>query len=122
MPTNDAIASWVQSGGVLAFSALVFWLLRQLLPVLGEIKECLHEMRVTLGALLERDRMRDEREAADRARTAPVPRQSIGLRAVPEPESWDEDETPLAEAPRHRARTAPFGHPTSGRPPTRGGG
>jgi hypothetical protein len=69
-PTGATTASWLQTGGVIAFAAAVLWELRQLRPLIkGWIEErqrdrdLLSEVKIILGALLERERMRGEQRA-----------------------------------------------------------
>lgn len=54
-------ADVIQTGGVLAFAGLVLYIVRQALPVLAGLREELFEMRITLAAILERERIRDVR-------------------------------------------------------------
>ncbi len=53
---SQAVASWIQAGGVVAFAAAVLWELRLMRPILTEVK-------TVLASLLERERMRGEQRA-----------------------------------------------------------
>lgn len=53
---DASVASWVQAGGVVAFAGAVLWELKQLRPIMSEVKGI-------LASLLERERMRSEQRA-----------------------------------------------------------
>jgi hypothetical protein len=58
-------ASWIQTGGVLAFAAVVLFELRKLGPVLNAWVSTMGEVKEVLAALLERERIRDARRTRD---------------------------------------------------------
>lgn len=92
---DGSLASWVQAGGVGLFAAAVLWQLRDLKPVLKAVGETLTRVETTLSALLERERARAERLAAQDAA-----RQAAQSGA---PEQWEGEETsPIAVAPPRR--------------------
>lgn len=82
-------ASWIQAGGVLAFAGAVLWELRQLRPLIAEVRQ-------VLASLLERERMRAEQRA-----------QLLAAQAVPN-QVWDDETDAIAE-PLRRHRTPPRG-------------
>jgi hypothetical protein len=75
--SDGSVASWVQAGGVLAFASAVLWQLRDLKPLFSEIGRVIADVEKTLAALLERERIRHERQAA--ADAARVPADDEGL-------------------------------------------
>ena len=75
-------APWVQTGGLLAFAGAVLWELRQLRPLFKQLvserqedRTLIADVRAILAALLERERIRDERKRrdSDRPVSAPIP-------------------------------------------------
>jgi hypothetical protein len=73
---DGSLTSWLQTGGVLAFAGAVLYQLRELKPFLKDLVETLTLVRTTMAALLERERARAERIAAQeaaRAMSAPLP-------------------------------------------------
>lgn len=125
--TDGSTASWIQAGGVLAFAGAVLVQLRdfrrELAPLLKGIGETLGFVQTTMSALLERERARAERLAAqDAARQAQA---NMRKQAVPE-SSWDGEgntgaiEIPI-EQPKKRMQTQPGVESPSYRSPARGG-
>lgn len=97
----QAASDWLRTGGVGAFAGVVLYLLFQLRPIFKALLKTLVETKEVLAALLERERARAERIAANEA-----------ARAAAAGESWDDDETkPIAV--KTRARTNPGGIPIS---------
>lgn len=87
--SDGSLASWVQTGGVGLFAAAVLWQLRRMEPILKQVGE-------TLSALLERERMRAEREAIE------VARRGGGV-----PEDFESPTTgPIVEMRTPRAQTS----------------
>jgi hypothetical protein len=100
---DASIASWVQAGGVVAFAGAVLWELKQLRPIMGEVKSI-------LSSLLERERMRAEQRAQIIARQQAVPHQV-----------WDDVTDAITEpVPKVRRKTParPFGGYGPSRPST----
>lgn len=86
------------------FAGLVLYLLFQLRPIMTSVLKVIVEVKEVLAALLERERARAERIAANEA--------ARKSRAGEQPQSWEEDETkPLTMAPKNRVRTNPGGVP-----------
>lgn len=85
--TAATTASWIQAGGVLAFAGAVLWELRQLRPIMAEVK-------TVLASLLERERMRAEQRA-----------QIIAAQAVPA-QVWDDTTDAIGEPVRRHATPA----------------
>lgn len=84
-------ADLIQAGGVLAFAGVVLFLLRRIEPLLSGLKSEIVEMRLTFAALLERERIRDEKR---RRETMPPPTRhskmpSVDTSAFPEEEKTD---------------------------------
>lgn len=115
--TDGSVASWVQTGGVLAFASLVLLQLREIKPVLTKVTEVLSEVGKTVAQLLERERARAERiAAAEAARRELGPVRADYGAPAPEPVDWEETPPLGTIAPRvTRARTNP------GRPETQWG-
>lgn len=118
MPDMDpSLASWAQAGGVVAFAGAVLLQLRdfrrELGPLFKSIGETLAEVKATMAALLERERTRAERLAAqDAARRASSRTPSGGAPVA----DWEDEEThPIALPLRSPGLHGPS------RPP-RGGG
>ncbi|MDQ3070468.1 MAG: hypothetical protein M3R55_12170 [Acidobacteriota bacterium] len=107
----------IQTGGVFGFAVLVLYLLRELRPVLrdviGEVRKGFEESRaardadreivvdvqLSLAAMLERDRVRDERRK--RESSAPPMRGTMPqIRPAPV-ESWDGQTTDVQEIKRN---------------------
>lgn len=104
--TDSSVSELLQAGGVLAFAGVVLYLLRELRPILKDLKTELFEMRITLAALLERERIRDDR----RKRESMQP----PIRGMPAPaaaaESWDGQTTDIKELiEKQRAAAKPRG-------------
>lgn len=91
---STAIAGWVQAGGVVAFAGAVLWELKQLRPIMSEVKQ-------VLASMLERERMRSEQRA-----------QLIEQRR-PTHEIFDDttDAVALPLTPPKRPRSNPRGYP-----------
>jgi hypothetical protein len=122
---DGSLTSWVQTGGVLAFAGAVLYQLRELKPVLKEVGEILSQVRSTLAALLERERARAERIAAqDALRARGDSRSLLGEARVVEVAPEDEDFTGPIDVQRVKAATPPRGLPyvQHNRPKTSGGG
>lgn len=114
------VAPWVQTGSLLAFAGAVLWELRQLRPLFERLvserqedRSLIADVRVILAALLERERIRDERKRrdSDRPPSTPIP-----------VEQWPEDEsTGLHEIMARQRRSARIKTPAGGvRPPRPG--
>lgn len=115
--SDPSIAGWIQTGGVVAFASAVLLQLRDMKPLFKAIGDTLTEVRTTLSALLERERARAERLAAqDAARRAAAVTPVGGVPLLP---FDDEDEVTNPIAIKPRAATSPGLHGPS-RP--RGGG
>lgn len=108
--------AWIQTGGVVAFAAAVLiWLRdykREVAPVFAELVATMKDVKTTLAALLERERARAERLAAQDA----VARRSAADAGVVA-ETFGEDTHPIATIPR---RQTPAGGYSIQRPRTRG--
>ena len=123
---DASLASWVQAGGVIAFAGAVLMQLREIKPFLGELTKTLGEVRTTMASLLERERTRAERLAAQDAARQAMQFKTGG--AVPE--NWDGHPTGTIEiphehstpTPKKRMQTNPgVGDSTGYRGPQRGG-
>lgn len=120
---DGSLASWVQAGGVGLFAAAVLWQLRDLKPVLKAVGETLGEVKSTLAALLERERARAERIAAQEA----LRKQLLSQQGAPVETQWESDETRPIEVSAPRRNTPPRGGTAGGgygpgRPPRGGEG
>lgn len=119
MPDDPALASWIQSGGVVAFAGVVLLWLRDykreiqanVAPVVTRLVETMQKVETTLAALLERERARAERLAAQDA----AARRDAGVALAPADE---ENTQPIATIPVRR-RTDPGGYSYQ-RPRTKG--
>lgn len=109
--TDSTIAGWIQAGGVVAFAtAVLLWLRdykREVAPVFAQLVTTMTTVQTMLAALLERERARAERLAAQdaRARTRMTPPSGI-----PSAMYEDEETTPITtipERPFQRPRTNP---------------
>lgn len=101
--TASAAHEWAQTGGTAAFAGIVLYLLFQLRPILSAVLKVLGEIRELLAALLERERARAERIAA----------QDAARRQQQTDETWEDENTnPIAVAVKaQRPRTNPGGVP-----------
>lgn len=77
---DGSLASWIQAGGVVAFATAVLVELRGIRPTLTGIKE-------VLAALLERERIRNDRR---RDSSGPHNRPTV---QTPKPPVWSDGET-----------------------------
>lgn len=126
-PTATTV-NWAQLGACGLFAFFVWRALRDQAPALKSIGETLVEIRaalvmlpaiasvltsvqVTQAALLERERARAERIAAQQAQ-----RESLLADLAPSaPQTWEDETKPIVEAPKKkRAQTAPMGRPIVG--------
>jgi hypothetical protein len=102
---DASTASWIQTGGVLAFASLVMWHLRDLKPTLEGVKTTLVNVQLLLAGILERERMKGENRARRAiARANGVP-DAVGDELT-EPINVPE----LLPPKQVRARTAPGGY------------
>jgi hypothetical protein len=107
---DGSVASWVQAGGVGLFAAAVLWQLRDLKPIFKAVGETLTRVETTLAALLERERTRGERLAAQDA----LRRGRLATLEGRE-ETWEDEPTGAAEVPvLPPRRTPPRGAPVVG--------
>lgn len=110
---------FLQAGGVLAFAGLVLYLLRELNPTLKGLRSEMFEMRITIAAILERERIRDARRR--RESDQPITRsrhhqERPNLHAIPEEvDSETTDLVKLIEIQREAAS-----RPRGDRPPRKG--
>lgn len=112
---DASLTSWVQTGGVVAFAAAVLYQLRELKPFLKDLTSTLTLVQTTLASLLERERARAERIAAQDAQRA-----AAVINPVPE---QFEDLTGPIEVPRRPTQTPARGTAyAQHRPKTSGGG
>jgi hypothetical protein len=91
----NAVAGWVQAGGVVAFAGAVLWELKQLRPIMAEVKQ-------VLTSMLERERMRAEQRS-----------QLLQQQGVPDGR-WDDvtDAVSMPVTPiKRRAPSNPRGYP-----------
>lgn len=114
-------ASWIQTGGVLAFAGAVLWELKQLRPLIKEWieerradRDLIGEVKTLLAQLLERERMRSEQRAQLLRRKAESDQ--------PLPEQWEDvtDNVSIPTPVPKRAHTAPFGLPYGPMTPKKG--
>lgn len=113
------VAEWLQTGGVLAFAGAVMWELRQLRPLFAQLiqerqedRALVAEVKAILAALLERERIRDERKRRDSDRPTTH---------APAPSAWPEDESTGLHDIMARQRSA-AARPSSQRIKTPAGG
>lgn len=100
----------VQAGGVLAFASVVLYILRELRPVLKDVAAQLFEMRITFAALLERERLRDQRRKRESSGPLSAPLFLPKSTAVSVPQGeFDEDPTTdiVALIEKQRAAAGP---------------
>jgi hypothetical protein len=92
---SNAVASWVQAGGVVAFAGAVLLELKQLRPIMSEVKQ-------VLASMLERERMRAEQRA-----------QILQQQGIPE-NRWDDVTDAVSmpvQKPILKRRSPPRGYP-----------
>lgn len=95
--------SWIQSGGLALFAGLVLYQLREISPLLKSLGATLTMIQTEMAALLERERVRGERYAAQAAASDdPLPTY---------PDEWSEQSRPEVDRPKQRMRTNPIGNP-----------
>jgi hypothetical protein len=121
MDPSTATASWIQTGGVLAFAAAVLWELKQLRPLIKEWidqrekdRGLLNEVKTILSVLLERERMRAaQRDLLLRQAGVTTPPSSTPP-PLPADQNWDLDNTGAVEVPlQKRPKTNPQGYPAA---------